>query len=150
MSLFRLTYCLKSLKDITSEIGCCTFLMWHVVLSLDSESGEEYKVRIGWSWLWAQRLRCSWRFIDSGVFGPDSGDSQAESGSDSELADPDSGPDSWTSWCWLWSWLWTQSQADIFLILCYWLPVAGPSRRGVRMSSGQRCVWANRRVLSGV
>lgn len=68
--------------------------MWHVVLSLDSESGEEYKVRIGWSWLWAQRLRCSWRFIDSGVFGPDSGDSQAESGSDSELADPDSGPDS--------------------------------------------------------
>lgn len=24
--------------------------MWHVVLSLDSESGEGYKVRTSWSW----------------------------------------------------------------------------------------------------
>lgn len=38
MSLFRLTYCLKSLKDITSEIGCCTVLMWHVVLSLEKST----------------------------------------------------------------------------------------------------------------
>lgn len=55
--------------------------MWHVVLSLDSELEKSTKSGLAGP-------DFGLRDSESGTHVPDSGDSQAESGSDSELADP--------------------------------------------------------------